>query len=216
MAIVEEVADAPQVTYLTSAKDPLPASLRSRIPLQHPSSVRNSTKSDPLVSLPPDSSSAQALSDSNDAPPTTEPEKDSKEAFWDEIFDSLILTIPFSFLFLMLDILVYFQYNHRPTFSVLAKDMATAVPTIGTLVFYTNRHPNDPVVISLLVLASAFCGSRLIWLVNKASWSIVTEQAPAMGTMWIVSIVQLPLKWAMLALTTVAAWVWYSGLSIRP
>jgi hypothetical protein len=33
---------------------------------------------------------------------TVEPKSD-KEAFWDEFFDSMILTVPFTFLYLLLD-----------------------------------------------------------------------------------------------------------------
>lgn len=89
--------------------------------------------------------------------------------------------------------------------------------------------------------ASLLSGSRLIWLVNKASWSVVTaqvsfcflfdasgptsreeknlwadEKAPAMGTIWILTIVQLPLSRALLCLIGVAGWVWWTGMNIYP
>lgn len=39
-----------------------------------------------------------------------------------------------------------------------------------------NRHASHTLTRSLLMAASLLSGSRLIWLVNKASWSVVTAQ----------------------------------------
>ncbi|WVQ99505.1 hypothetical protein IAU59_006640 [Kwoniella sp. CBS 9459] len=126
----------------------------------------------------------------------------------DEVFNALILAVPFSFLYLLLDILVHLQYSHRPSWGVLVKHLATAIPT--------NRHPTHFATNPLLMAASLGSGCRLMWLVNKASWSVVTEQAPAMGTLWILTIVQLPLSRAMIALFGVGAWLWYAGLKLVP
>lgn len=91
--------------------------------------------------------------------------------------------------------------------------------------------------------ASVLSGARLIWLVNKASWSVVTAQvslhlahiyytkaigpgdrtmtdtrvqAPAMGTIWILTIVQLPLSRCVPCLAAVAGWVWWTGMNVYP
>jgi hypothetical protein len=37
-----------------------------------------------------------------------------------------------------------------------------------------------------------------------------------MGTLWTLTIVQLPLNRAVMCLAFVGAWVWYSGLSLQP
>jgi hypothetical protein len=87
--------------------------------------------------------------------------------------------------------------------------------------------------------ASILSGSRLIWLFNKSSWSVVTSQvssrlqpaasceregrvraadtqAPAMGTMWILTVVQLPLLRAVICLAIVGAWTWWTGMTLQP
>ncbi|WWC69992.1 uncharacterized protein I206_103936 [Kwoniella pini CBS 10737] len=126
----------------------------------------------------------------------------------DEIFKTLIIVIPFTFLFLLLNILVHLQFNHRPKLSELFKSCLTALPT--------NRYSNHWLNNSFLMFSSIFSGCRLIWLVNKASWSIVTAQAPPMGTMWILTIVQLPLSRAVLALLIVGIWIWWQGMKLMP
>ncbi|WWC61979.1 uncharacterized protein I303_104566 [Kwoniella dejecticola CBS 10117] len=126
----------------------------------------------------------------------------------DEIFNTLIMAVPFTFLYLLLDILVHLQYNHRPGIEGLVKGSLTALPT--------NRYPNHWLTNPFLMFSSIFSGCRLIWLVNKASWSVVTAQAPPMGTMWILTIVQLPLSRAVLVLGTVAAWIWWEDMKLMP
>ncbi|WVF71361.1 hypothetical protein IAT40_006165 [Kwoniella sp. CBS 6097] len=135
-------------------------------------------------------------------------EEEEEEEEVDEVFNALILAVPFSFLYLLLDILVHLQYSHRPTWGMLAKHLMTAIPT--------NRHPTHFATNPLLMASSTGSGCRLMWLVNKGSWSVVTEQAPSMGTLWILTIVQLPLSRAMIALAAVGGWLWYSGMKLIP
>ena len=46
--------------------------------------------------------------------------------------------------------------------------------------------------------------------------AMLIAQAPAMGTLWTLTIVQLPLDRAVLCLILVGGWTWYSGLSLQP
>ncbi|RSH88920.1 hypothetical protein EHS25_002582 [Saitozyma podzolica] len=205
MAIVESIPDDEAAS--TSARDTSSLRSRSNIPLKSPSTVRDSSASPLLHVIPPKGAAATG---------DTVAEDETSPEFWDEVFDSLILTVPFSFLYLLLDILVHLQFQHRPTTWGLAERMSKAVPTLGLIVFHTTRHPNHFLTTSFLMSASILSGTRLIWLVNKAGWSVVTAQAPAVGTLWILTIVQLPLSRAVIALLGVAAWTWWTGLKIRP
>ncbi|KAK8864584.1 hypothetical protein IAR55_001834 [Kwoniella newhampshirensis] len=204
----------------------------SAIPLVHPSTVR-STSNPPKSTLisnlddPPanvrlsNTGHNEVLSDEEDddegeQEKTIDALKQSHKTLdealederEDEIFNTLILTVPFAFLYILLDILVHLQYSHRPSWDLLLRHMVTAV--------LTNRHPDHFLTTSFLMAASIVSGCRLIWLVNKASWSVTTEQAPPMGTLWILTIVQLPLNRAVIALFVVGGWCWYSGMKIAP
>lgn len=82
---------------LTSSKE-AEQELRQRIPLRHPSEVDDDILSgtQPLLRVPePSSTSPVGQVVGDESPETVE--------FWDEFFDSLILTVPFTFLFLLLD-----------------------------------------------------------------------------------------------------------------
>ncbi|KAK4689296.1 hypothetical protein P7C73_g806, partial [Tremellales sp. Uapishka_1] len=135
--------------------------------------------------------------------------------FWDEFFDSLILTVPFTMLFLLLDILTNLQYARHPSIYDYLGHLMTAGPTLGMIVFYTNRHSEHFLTRSLLMSAGIFSGARLIWLVNKAPFMTTINQAPAVGTLWILTIVQLPLSRAVMSLVVVGIWSWYTGMKFK-
>jgi hypothetical protein len=59
--------------------------------------------------------------------------------------------------------LFYSESNRHVTYRSLILILAT-------------RHANHSLTHSLLMSASVLSGARLIWLVNKAGWSLTTEQ----------------------------------------
>lgn len=67
-----------------------------------------------------------------------------------------------------------------------------------------------------MLLASIACGTRLIWMVNEAGWLDVIQQAPALGTVWIITIVQLPLLRALIALAVTTGWMYWAGMKLTP
>ncbi|KAI9639332.1 uncharacterized protein MKK02DRAFT_39631 [Dioszegia hungarica] len=226
MAIVEAVPDEPST----------PSSTRQRrkpqsntIPLVHPSTLPSSSAA-PLIPPSPDGEYRQASPTPSEIDEllraggvVPEPADERERDIWDEVFDTAILTIPFSFLYLLLDILVYMQYSFKPKTADIVAHMARAVPTLAMITWYTSKYSTHFATNPLLMTASLFTGCRLIWLLNKASWGVVTAQAslppftkaPAMGAVWTLTIVQLPLSRAVLCLFGVAAWCWCTGMKLQ-
>ncbi|KIR36508.1 hypothetical protein I352_01458 [Cryptococcus deuterogattii MMRL2647] len=229
MAIVEEIQDTSTLRSRAPVKDSKQKSKSSAqptIPLVHPSTLPKPT-APPLLNVPPpgtipDGAKVHTVSSTKEIErlqqqleeerAEDEDEEDEEHARQEEgddvIFNTLIMAVPFTFLYLMLDILVHLQYSHRPGWYLLGEHVLKALPT--------NAYPTHPLTNSFLMSASILAGCRLIWLVNKASWSTVTAQAPPMGTLWIFTIVQLPLGRALLTLMFVGGWFWYSGLKFAP
>ncbi|BEJ16297.1 hypothetical protein CspHIS471_0509020 [Cutaneotrichosporon sp. HIS471] len=145
------------------------------------------------------------------------PQERAVEAWWDEFFDSMVYTIPFSFLFLLLDILSNQTYAVERRPSYYFKNYAFALLTLGVLVFYTNRHIGTSKLCLFLTTAASIAASmRVIWLINRASYLMVMEQGPACGTIWIATIVMLPLGRALLALVVWYGYVRYNEFSVSP
>ncbi|EPQ59277.1 hypothetical protein GLOTRDRAFT_70569 [Gloeophyllum trabeum ATCC 11539] len=132
----------------------------------------------------------------------------------EEIFNSLVFITPCSFLLLMMEILIHYQYGKHPTFDDLARRMISGVPILSIFVFYTVRHKQDRRVQFLLFLLSLATGMRLIWLVNRGSWLTNMRQCPPLATAWIYAVVQLDLGPATLSLVIVFSWVWWAGLKL--
>ncbi|KAF8591449.1 hypothetical protein K439DRAFT_1402075 [Ramaria rubella] len=141
-------------------------------------------------------------------------EKDESPDLADEVFNAILLIIPFSFLYLMMDILVHQQYGQHPSIRDYTKRLISAVPVLSIFIFYSNRHKPKLFTQIGLFLASVAAGTRLIWLVNRAPWHVTIRQGPPLATIWICTVVLLDLLPAVFGLALVAAWFQSTGMKI--
>ncbi|KAK0193648.1 hypothetical protein F5146DRAFT_392328 [Armillaria mellea] len=139
-------------------------------------------------------------------------EQDSPLA--EEIFTAITMIVPFSFLLLMMEILIRYQYGKHPGLNVLVERMVANVPILSLLIFYTMRYKEHRRLKIGLFLVSIGIGCRMIYLLSRGTLYVNIRQVPPLGTLWIYTIVQLELGLAALNLTTVAAYVWWKGLQI--
>ncbi|KAH9853809.1 hypothetical protein C2E23DRAFT_776710 [Lenzites betulinus] len=133
----------------------------------------------------------------------------------DEVFRALFLAIPMSFMLLLMDILVHYQYGRRPTFLDLRDRLLPGVPIIYVFVFYSNRYKADKRAQAALFWLSCLAGGRLIWLLNRGNWLTVMQQCPPAATAWIFAVVQLNLGPAVLSLVVAGAYTWYKGFTLN-
>ncbi|KAG0709542.1 hypothetical protein DFH29DRAFT_2158 [Suillus ampliporus] len=132
----------------------------------------------------------------------------------EEIFNAVVLIMPFTFFLIMMDILIHQQYAQRPTVSDVAQRLLTNFPILSTFVFYTTRHKANPRLQLALFLLSLGVGPRMIWLVNRGSWLVNIRQCPQFATIWLYTVVQLNLNWAALSLVMIGAWTWFTGMKL--
>ncbi|RPD61961.1 hypothetical protein L226DRAFT_535338 [Lentinus tigrinus ALCF2SS1-7] len=143
-------------------------------------------------------------------------EEEGLSPFAEEVFSAAMLTIPMSFLLLMMEILVHYQYGRRPETRELVDRLLPGVPIISLFVFYTNRYKLDKWVQTALFFVATFGGSRLVWLINRGNWIKVMQQSPPLATAWVFAVVQLNLLPACVSLLIVTAYSWYTGLKLIP
>ncbi|KII94779.1 hypothetical protein PLICRDRAFT_33590 [Plicaturopsis crispa FD-325 SS-3] len=132
----------------------------------------------------------------------------------EEIFNAVLLIVPFSFLLMMMEILIHFQYGRKPTFGDIADRMVSGVPILSIFIFYTTRYKDRRRMQFLLSLISIASGMRLIYMINRSSWRDNMRQCPPLATMWVYTVVQLDLGPAFGSLSIVGAWVWWKGLKL--
>jgi len=49
---------------------------------------------------------------------------------------------------------------------------------------------------------------------HDAAYYAVLKRAPAIGTLWVWSVVELELKWALVSVLGVGAWGWWMGYGV--
>ncbi|KAG1753947.1 uncharacterized protein EDB91DRAFT_427114 [Suillus paluster] len=132
----------------------------------------------------------------------------------EEIFNAVVLIMPFTFFLIMMDILIHQQYAQRSTVSDVAQRLLTNFPILSIFVFYTTRHKANPRMQLALFLLSLGVGPRMIWLINRGSWLVNIRQCPQFATIWLYTVVQLNLNWAALSLVMIGAWTWFTGMKL--
>jgi len=145
---------------------------------------------------------------------STEDVEEEEISLCDEIFNAVMLIIPFSSLLLLMEILIHQQYGKSASLEVLMDRMLSGVPILSLFIFYTNRHKRDRRMQFLLFIISIAVGSRMIYQFNHASWLVNMSQCPPLATIWIYTIIQLELISAFLNLVVVGAFVWWKDLKI--
>ncbi|KAF8340489.1 uncharacterized protein EI90DRAFT_3117024 [Cantharellus anzutake] len=133
----------------------------------------------------------------------------------DKIFDAVLLVIPLTFLWLMMDILVQQQYNIEPTIMDEVRRVGRAVPAIIIMVGFTAHRKAERWLQALMFWASIAVGMRLVYVVNKSPRLTVIRQGPPLTVLWVYMIIQLHLPSAIISLMLVAAGIKYLGLKIR-
>jgi len=132
----------------------------------------------------------------------------------DEIFNAVLLIIPFSSLLLLMEILIRHQYGKTASVADIMEKMLPGVPILSLFIFYTNRHKRDRRMQFLLFIISIAVGTRMIYQFNHASWLVNMSQCPPLATVWIYTVIQLELIPAFLNLVVVGAFIWWKDLKI--
>jgi len=146
---------------------------------------------------------------------TVESTKEEEDfSLCDEIFNAVMIIIPFSSLLLLMEILIHHQYGKTASFDIIMDRMLPGVPILSLFIFYTNRHKQDRRMQFLLFILSIAVGTRMIYNFNHASWLVNMRQCSPLGTIWIYTIIQLHLIPAFLNLAVVGAFVWWKDLKI--
>jgi len=143
--------------------------------------------------------------------PVETDDDDEENSIFDEIFSAILLIIPFSFLLIMMEILVHQQYGQPTSLKNMFDRLLSGVPLLSLFIFYSNRYKSHRRMKFMLFLLSLAAGPRLIYVVNKASWITNMKQSPPLATLWVYTIVQLDLGPAVLSLCLIGVWYWWSG-----
>jgi len=150
------------------------------------------------------------------SPPTAQVQEQVETPFAEEILNAMLLIAPFTFLLVMMDVVVHQQYAQKADLKVIVERLVSALPILSIFIYYTNKHKGNWRAKYLFFALSLAVGPRLVWVVNRAAWGVVMQQSPPLSVLWIYTIYQMDLGPAVLSLVFVGAWFLQSGLKFFP
>ncbi|KJA29975.1 hypothetical protein HYPSUDRAFT_32020 [Hypholoma sublateritium FD-334 SS-4] len=142
------------------------------------------------------------------------PQPEEEPSMGDEIFNAILLIIPFSGILLLMEFLIRQQYGKETPMEVILERMVPGVPILSLFIFYTTRYKSYRRLQTLLFIVSVGVGCRMLWLLNRSSWLVNMRQCPPLATVWIYTVLQLDLGLAVGSLAAVGSFVWWKGLKI--
>jgi len=134
--------------------------------------------------------------------------------YGEEVFRLILNMIVFGTLWLCLDIMIHAQYGQEATIKGELGRAVNVLPGLAFVVYLTSHYSTHLLTKLVLFAFSAVGGSHMIYCVNTQSYLAVMKRCPALGTLWIWSIVQLDLTFAVASLAAVAGYVKWRGLHI--
>ncbi|PWN28473.1 hypothetical protein BDZ90DRAFT_231459 [Jaminaea rosea] len=132
------------------------------------------------------------------------------------VLDLLIWGIPFSALFVLLDIMIQQQYAMHPTLLIEIGRMMGTIPILMAILWFTTIRPfARSRVLQLLFFSTAVtCGCSFVWTYHESPFQVVMRRTPPLGCLWIYSIVKLDLLPCVTSLAIVALFIWQHNLPI--
>lgn len=208
-----------------------------RIPMRRPSSaIQGTQQTPPLVQFSTHELHSFAESQCHPTPPT-EPKLhlpdsatqhhhllpsspspqdpvDSLPLWVDRAFDTFLWSVPFTTVFVCLDVAIHAQYGQPMTIRSELGRVANVYPSAVFVVHYTLHYPDQLLAKLLLFGLSAVGGSYMVYIMNRLSYLLVMRRVPPLGALWIFAVVRMQLSHALFSLLLVALWAWVMDLSI--
>ncbi|KAK3296343.1 uncharacterized protein B0H64DRAFT_168360 [Chaetomium fimeti] len=166
-------------------------------------------------------------------PAKNEEEDDDEEAGLpptvERVLETVLWSVSLAMLHFTLDVLVQHQYSvDSIVWPKVWTRFMQALLVFGLLIYALHPHPANHGLVPglppryqsalrqvIFFTASVFAGCYLIHITNAFGYMAVMKQAPPIGCLWVWSVIELDLPWAMLSLSGAGAFLWQKGYSIR-
>ncbi|MCJ1259140.1 hypothetical protein MMC24_006975 [Lignoscripta atroalba] len=138
------------------------------------------------------------------------PTDDPMGPFGQALFFSVTLTM----LHFTLDVLVHHQYRQEIGWDMIVQRTVTTFPLILFLVYFLHQRSSQLWVQVLFLGMSFGSGCYLIYSSNEVAYFAVMKRAPPLGTLWVWSVIEMRLGFAVGSLAAVGAYFWQGGYTI--
>jgi len=151
---------------------------------------------------------------------------ESGEPLVGRLGESILWSISLTMLHFTLDVLVAHQYAVEIEWPALISRAAQAFPIILLLFYSFHPHPSPSILLPRLppriqpllhqiffFISSITAGSYLIYITNTHGHYAVMKQSPPLGCLWIWSVIELDIVWAIGSLICCGIFLKYGGYS---
>ncbi|PLW06340.1 hypothetical protein PCANC_26452 [Puccinia coronata f. sp. avenae] len=146
--------------------------------------------------------------------PSPQDPLDTLPIWVDRAFDTFLWSVPFTTVFVCLDVAIHAQYGQPMTVRSELGRVANVYPSAVFVVHYTLHYGEQLLAKLLLFGLSAVGGSYMVYIMNRLSYLLVMRRVPPLGALWIFAVVRMQLSHALFSLLLVALWAWVMDLSI--
>ena len=157
--------------------------------------------------------------DDNDGEPSAASPASKEAPMLPPILESTFYALCLSMLHFTLDVLVYSQYRQSIEWAPIISRTAKATPLLIAVVYFFHAEQGISdmrfgVVRQALFLAAAVgAGCYMVHSVHNHGYFAVMKRVPPVGTVWVWSVVEMRLGWAVMSLVGVGGYTWWFGYS---
>ncbi|KAI4120636.1 MAG: hypothetical protein LQ347_007063 [Umbilicaria vellea] len=130
------------------------------------------------------------------------------------VANAVFTAVTLSMLHFTFDVLVHHQYAVSISWSNILRRTGAAFPALLLTVYMLQPRSQLVYTQALYLVMGVAAGCYLVYVSNEQPYFAVMKRAPALGTLWIWSVIEMRLDWAAIALGAVGAFYWGGGYSI--
>jgi hypothetical protein len=130
--------------------------------------------------------------------------------------EAILYTFSLSMLHFTLDVLVFNQYRQEIEWSEIFTHTFRMLLPLCLAVYLTHTKTARRFGVlkqMLFFVAATAAGCWLVYSGNKHGYYFVMKRAPPLGTLWVWSVVEMRLMWAVAHLVIVGGYCWWNGFT---
>lgn len=132
--------------------------------------------------------------------------------------DAVLYGVSLTMLHFTLDVLVYNQYRQEIVWKEIWTRTGIVLPILMLLVYMLHPTPKNRYLLIgkqlFFLVASVVAGCYLVKSGNKWGYYAVMKRAPPLGTLWVWSVIEMQLGFALPGLAIVVGYTWYYGYGL--
>ncbi|MCJ1445004.1 MAG: hypothetical protein MMC23_005508 [Stictis urceolatum] len=128
--------------------------------------------------------------------------------------NAIFYAISLTMLHLTLDVLVHNQYAERIDWNVITSRTMQTFPLLLVMVYLLHSRASELWAQGIFLAGCIGAGCYLAYTSSEEPWFAVMKRAPPVGTLWVWSVLELRLEFAILGLAVVGSYFWHQGYSI--